>query len=104
MVSQAPNTAAGGELLKLTGSDDWVKLNAGQLGFYRVTYPPQIWAALARAAARSDRADSQGLGPIDVAGLVEDSFALAEAGELSIHTHLELLRHADQGLGRIPRV
>ena len=57
-----------------------------------MTYPRPIWAALAHAAARTDRADGQGLGPIDVAGLVEDSFALAEAGELDIRIHLELLR------------
>ena len=69
-----------------------MKLNADQLGFFRVTYPAPVWAALARAAARSHRTHSQGLGPVDVAGLVEDSFALAEAGELSIRTYLELLR------------
>lgn len=76
----------GVELLKLGKKHDWVKLNADQLGFYRVNYPKRLWAALARGAARQE------LDSIDVAGLVEDSFALAEAGELSIKTHLELLR------------
>ena len=83
---------AGVELLRLGGGHDWVKLNADQLGFYRVNYPPQMWAALAAAASRGG--GDQGLGPIDMAGLVEDSFALAEAGEIGIGTHLELLRCA----------
>lgn len=80
------SSLSGVELLKLGKKHDWVKLNADQLGFYRVNYPKRLWATLARGTARRE------LDSVDVAGLVEDSFALAEAGELSIKTHLELLR------------
>ena len=52
---------AGQELLQLTGDSDWVKLNADQLGFFRVAYPPQLWAALTRAGA-----DARGLGSMAV--------------------------------------
>ena len=47
-------TCQGAEtVVELEGASDWVKLNAGQYGFYRVNYTQPMWAALATAAAAS---------------------------------------------------
>lgn len=61
----------------------WVKANAGQYGFFRVQYDEALWARLVAAAPT--------LPPTDLAGLLEDSWALAEAGELGIDTFLNLV-------------
>ena len=54
------------------GPVDWVKVNAGQAGFYRVAYSPELLAALGAAVPT--------MRPADRAGLVADAFALAAAG------------------------
>ncbi|GAB4816290.1 hypothetical protein N2152v2_003336 [Parachlorella kessleri] len=77
---------------KLSGSGGWVKVNAGQYGYYRVQYDQPLWDALAAAAA-STKADGGAplLSEVDLAGLLEDSFSLAEAGELNITVFLNLV-------------
>lgn len=62
----------------------WLKLNAGQTGFFRVAYSAELWAPLAAAAP--------GLAPADRAGLVGDAFALAAAGAAPTAAALALLR------------
>ncbi len=112
----------------------WIKLNAGQLGFYRVQYSEDGWRLLAEAARwasgsdhvrlstkrwcsglgivpsappsrplkallsdphRRSNATASGGGPLlagtDLAGLLEDSFSLAEAGQGNITRFLNLL-------------
>ncbi|MBI4460532.1 MAG: M1 family metallopeptidase, partial [Acidobacteria bacterium] len=64
---------------------DWVKLNPGQSGFYRVAYPAELWERLAEAM----RAGA--LPPVDRLGLLDDAFALARAGYLKTSTSLRFL-------------
>lgn len=81
-------------LLKLNPKrPTWVKMNAGQLGFYRVQYSEGGWRLLAEAA-RSNATTRSGaplLAGTDLAGLLEDSFSLPEAGQGNITRFLDLL-------------
>ncbi len=79
------------------GEGDWVKLNAGQYGLYRVNYPQALWDRLAQVtvAARPDTAPEVPLlSADDFAGLLDDSFALAQAGLTPISNFLTLTRCA----------
>ncbi len=73
--------------------EDWFKLNAGQYGLFRVNYPNAIWQRLAAAA---QTAPSNGSPPPipaeDLAGLLDDAWALAQAGETEISNFLGLAK------------
>jgi puromycin-sensitive aminopeptidase len=62
----------------------WVKLNAGQGGFYRTAYAPEMLATLSDAIAAGE------LGPVDCLGVLDDAYALARAGVLRASQALEL--------------
>ncbi len=62
----------------------WVKVNAGQTGFYRVNYEAEQWRRLGEAVA------SMELPATDRLGLQNDAFALMRAGSLSPATFLAL--------------
>lgn len=66
---------------EFTISGNWVKINAGQKGYYRVNYPLDMWAQLAGAIHGSSPALSN---PLDRYGIVDDAFALARVGMLPI--------------------
>jgi len=71
--------------LDLAGqSDGWIKLNWGQTGFYRVSYPPAILSRFAGAVQALE------LSPEDRLGLENDAFALARGGLLPSHHALDL--------------
>ncbi|XP_073968531.1 puromycin-sensitive aminopeptidase [Rhodnius prolixus] len=52
----------------------WVKLNPGTVGFYRVRYPPEMLAQLIPAI------QDKSLPPLDRLGILDDLFALVQAG------------------------
>jgi len=67
------------------GGGDWVKLNPGQAGFYRVAYSPELWRRLIHAVR-------SGMMPtIDRLGLLDDAFALARAGYMRTSMAMEVL-------------
>jgi puromycin-sensitive aminopeptidase len=66
---------------------DWVKVNPGQTGFYRVKYSG---AELARLSAGTESGE---LPAADRLGLADDAFALCRAGMLPATEFLELARH-----------
>lgn len=71
----------------------WVKVNARQYGYYRVNYSPELWFAATTAAAQRDAVTSfPVMRGVDYAGLIEDSYALAEAGMLEASVFLETLK------------
>ena len=74
--------------------DDWIKLNAGQYGLFRVNYPVSLWTRLADAAAAVPAENTApAILAVDLAGLLDDSWALAQAGDsLSITHFLQLTR------------
>ncbi|MBI2639868.1 MAG: M1 family metallopeptidase [Candidatus Sungbacteria bacterium] len=79
-------------MMRGDSSAAWVKFNPGQSGFYRVAYPPDMLAAL-RAPVLSKE-----LPVVDRLGLLDDTFALARAGQIKTRDALYLLsvyRHED---------
>ncbi|KAK9828032.1 hypothetical protein WJX81_003329 [Elliptochloris bilobata] len=82
---------------------EWVKLNSHQTGAFRVAYSAELWARLAAAAAISPRkapapkqAGVPGLPPADMAGLLDDAWALALAGGAPVAAFLNLTRALGQ--------
>lgn len=67
-----------------TPDRDWIKVNAGQSGFYRVNYPPEEWERLRRAIEAGE------LGAEDRIGLESDAHDLMRAGYLPATEFLEL--------------
>ena len=70
--------------LESRDTPDWVKVNAGQTGFYRVNYDAEQWRRL------GDAVGVMGLPATDRLGLQNDAFALMRAGSLSPATFLAL--------------
>ncbi|EDV26424.1 uncharacterized protein TRIADDRAFT_22803 [Trichoplax adhaerens] len=66
--------------------DDWVKINFGQFGFYRVRYTSDMLLKLVPAVA------NKVLSPRDRLGLQNDTFALTKAGLLNTTDYLDLLQ------------
>ena len=69
-------------LRKSLGS--WLKINAGETGFFRTDYPAQMLSALWAPIKNKE------LPPIDRLGIIRDAFALSEAGQLPTTQSLEL--------------
>ena len=65
--------------------DEWIKVNTGQAGFYRVNYPPDGWIQLRSAV------ESLALPPTDRLGLESDAYALMRAGFISAELFLEIV-------------
>jgi puromycin-sensitive aminopeptidase len=63
-------------------ASDWIKVNAGQAGFYLSHYDDAGWAALAKAV------ESLALPTMDRYGLEEDAYSLMRAGYLSVPAYL----------------
>ena len=70
--------------LSLAGTGEWAKVNAGQTGFYRVSYSVEEWDRL-RGAVQARQ-----LSATDRLGLQNDAFALARAGQLPPTVFLSL--------------
>ena len=66
----------------LPAAPDWVVVNAGGHGFYRVRYAPPLLKKLLGALARIE--------PIDRFNLVSDCFALAQSGAMAAPEYLDL--------------
>ena len=70
-----------GLTVPLPAAADWVVVNAGGHGFYRVSYAPPLLKKLTGALPR--------LLPIERFNLVSDCFALAQAGAMSAPDYLD---------------
>lgn len=80
------------DTITVSSGTQWVKLNAGQYGFYRVNYTEPMWAQLATAVGVSSGGGGTVLGSEDAAGLLDDAYQLSRAGQLSITVFLNLIR------------
>lgn len=74
----------------------WIKVNAQQVGYYRVNYAPELWSSITAGVSEKDGVTSAPvLRSVDVAGLLDDAFALSELSSITdvgISVWLELLR------------
>jgi puromycin-sensitive aminopeptidase len=68
----------------------WFKLNAGQAGFFRVSYTASQWARLA-PTLDPGAAGGGGMSTSDRLGLLSDSFAAGRAGYVPLANSLELV-------------
>jgi len=65
--------------------NEWVKLNPGTVGFYRVQYPPEMLEQFLPGIQQKL------LPPVDRLGLLDDLFALVQSGQSSTTNVLKLL-------------
>ncbi|XP_029156919.1 endoplasmic reticulum aminopeptidase 1-like isoform X3 [Nylanderia fulva] len=65
---------------------DYIKCNINQTGFYRVNYPKEMWMSIIKTLMKNHTKFS----PADRASLIDDAFALCDAGELDASIPLEL--------------
>ena len=70
--------------INIPNNSSWVKLNAGQYGFFRVNYPDNIWQSMISALVSNITVMSAS----DRWGIIDDSFSLAAAGILPYNTAL----------------
>jgi puromycin-sensitive aminopeptidase len=82
VVEQKALMATAEHALALPGTPDWVVVNAGGHGFYRVVYAPVLLERLT--------ANLSALAPIERFGVVSDAFALTQAGDLDAPAFLDL--------------
>lgn len=77
-------------IAQLTGdTDEFIKVNVNQSGYYRVQYSNDLWHANAHAAGANQTAFSQS----DVAGLLDDAYTLHQLeGAINTTVWLELLQ------------
>jgi puromycin-sensitive aminopeptidase len=68
--------------VELPAKADWIVVNSGGHGFYRVRYGPALLKKLANAAMK--------IAPIERFNLLADSFALAQAGLMPAVDYLDL--------------
>ena len=75
---------------QLEGTEgEFLKINVNQSGYYRVQYPDFMWQMNTQAVASASSALSQS----DVAGLLDDSYALHQIeGAINITVWFELVR------------
>ncbi|XP_046659626.1 LOW QUALITY PROTEIN: puromycin-sensitive aminopeptidase-like [Homalodisca vitripennis] len=69
---------------------DWVKLNPGTVGYYRTRYPPAMLQQLQPAI------QDKSLPPLDRLGLLDDLFALVQAGQSQTVEVLKLMEAMNQ--------
>ncbi|CAG9467501.1 unnamed protein product [Pedinophyceae sp. YPF-701] len=73
--------------------EEYLLVNAGHRGFYRVAYDASLWGRLVAAARTRPTVDSAwGLTEQDIAGLLDDAWALSRAGMQPISHFLGLVR------------
>ncbi|KAK0159807.1 hypothetical protein PV327_010880 [Microctonus hyperodae] len=65
---------------------EYIKFNINQTGFYRVSYPEDMWNAIILTLMNNHRKFT----PIDRANLIDDAFNLCEAGEVNATIPLRL--------------
>ncbi|KAG5335962.1 AMPE aminopeptidase, partial [Acromyrmex heyeri] len=65
---------------------DYIKCNINQTGFYRVNYPKEMWTSIIKTLIKNHTKFS----PADRANLIDDAFALCDAGEVDASIPLEL--------------
>ena len=71
---------------KVVSSENWLKINFGEAGFYRTAYSKELLERLVKPV------QNKILSPRDRLGIIRDLFALAEAGVIPTTDALEFLK------------
>ncbi|KAH8302053.1 hypothetical protein KR044_002268 [Drosophila immigrans] len=66
-------------------ADDWIKINPGTVGYYRTRYSHEMLQQLLPAV------ENMALPPLDRLGLIDDMFAMVQAGQASTVEVLQLV-------------
>lgn len=66
-------------------ADDWIKVNPGTVGYYRTRYSKEMLEKLMPAVRNME------LPPLDRLGLIDDMFAMVQAGQASTAEVLQLI-------------
>ncbi|KAK0041697.1 glutamyl aminopeptidase-like isoform X2 [Biomphalaria pfeifferi] len=85
----------------LSSPNSWIKCNHGQMGFYIVLYPNEMWLKFSNYLQETPSSNWL-LSNADRAGLINDVFLLAESGKLSYDTALEMLSYLSQENDYLP--
>lgn len=85
VVSTVLKSTEGEILVPDVGSNDWIKINPGTIGFYRTQYTSDMLEKLIPAIK------DKSLPPLDRLGLLDDLFAMVQAGHTSTIEVLKLL-------------
>ncbi|XP_023296765.2 puromycin-sensitive aminopeptidase isoform X2 [Lucilia cuprina] len=72
-------------VLEDVSADDWIKINPGTVGYYRTRYSKEMLEKLMPAVRNME------LPPLDRLGLIDDMFAMVQAGQASTAEVLELI-------------
>ncbi|KAL8563888.1 hypothetical protein ACOMHN_049544 [Nucella lapillus] len=78
--------------------DDWIQFNIDRKGFYRVNYEDNMWKQMIQQLKTDHTVFTAG----DRAGLLDDAFALARAGQLSYDIVFELVGYLSKETEYIP--
>ncbi|CAL1528262.1 unnamed protein product [Lymnaea stagnalis] len=81
--------------------EGWVKFNAGQMGYYTVLYPDEMWRRFARYLQHNPY-ENWTLSAADRSGLLNDAFSLAASGKVSYTIPLEMLSYLEKERHLIP--
>jgi len=85
-------------MMEVEAGTKWIKFNVGQYGYYRVNYLPEQWASLAKVL--NDEPET--LGAMDRASLLNDAFALAEAGRIDYKIPLDMTSYLTRETHLVP--
>ncbi|XP_058067309.1 puromycin-sensitive aminopeptidase isoform X2 [Anopheles bellator] len=87
--ANAVSTMLDGDTVEITvdgvAEDDWVKINPGTVGYYRTQYPAEMLEQFLPAIK------DMSLPPLDRLGLIDDLFALVQAGKSSTVDALKVI-------------
>lgn len=78
-------TSSSEVILKNVSANEWVKVNPGTVGYYRTQYPPDMLAQFVPAIR------DKTLPPLDRLGLLDDLFAMVQAGHTPTVEVLKLM-------------
>ena len=84
--------------VSLGPSVKWLKANINGSGYYRVQYPEDVWRSLSSKLAE----DHTFISAVDRAQLIDDAFALLEAGQIDESIPLDLVSYLKKEKSLVP--
>ena len=108
-------------MMEVEAGTKWIKFNVGQYGYYRGNYLPEQWDSLANVNTNTYHCfygichginccsilqvlndEPETLGAMDRASLLNDAFALAEAGRIDYKIPLDMTSYLTRETHLVP--